>query len=54
MISNRSLNNNEEILFNENPINARNTIRLALKAMFEEHFSSVCTQTDLLDNSRGI
>ena len=36
MISNRSLNNNEKILFKENPINGRSTIRLALKAMFEE------------------
>ncbi|MDO9181049.1 MAG: hypothetical protein Q7U04_01510, partial [Bacteriovorax sp.] len=36
MISNRSLNNNEKILFKENPINGRATIKLALKAMFEE------------------
>ncbi len=36
MISNRSLNKNEKILFKENPINGRSTIRLALKAMFEE------------------
>lgn len=36
MISNRSLNNDEKILFKENPINGRITIKLALKAMFEE------------------
>jgi len=36
VISNRSLNNNEKILFKENPINGRATIKLAIKAMFEE------------------
>lgn len=36
MISNRSLNKNEKILFKENPKYKRATIRLALKAMFEE------------------
>lgn len=36
MISTRSLNKNEKILFKENPINGRATIKLALKAMFEE------------------
>lgn len=36
MISNRSLNKNEKILFKENSINGRITIKLALKAMFEE------------------
>lgn len=36
MISNRSLNKNEKILFNENLSYGRATIKLALKAMFEE------------------
>lgn len=36
MISSRSLNKNEKILFKENPIYGRATIKLALKAMFEE------------------
>jgi len=36
MISNRSLNKNEKKLFDENPAHGRETLKYALKAMFEE------------------
>jgi ankyrin repeat protein len=36
MISNRSLNKSEQKLFDENPSNGRETIKLAVKALFEE------------------
>lgn len=36
MISNRSLNKNEKRLFDENPSHGRETLKYALKAMFEE------------------